>query len=387
MLGAHSREETVAVVFGGRSSEHEISLRSAAFVLKNIPAPYRVIPVGIDRMGAWKSLEGSVLSSDLKNVEAEDLAVFLEGGKPLNMGGERAVDSIFLPAPIEALSRLPESAVRILNLESGLFFPVLHGPNGEDGRIQSLFDLAEVAYVGPDHTTSALGMDKSATRRLAEAAGLPTLRWKEVEQNAFIEQKKETLEELCGALTFPVFVKPNALGSAVGVSRAQTATELEAALENAFRYDERALVEEAANGTEVECAYMGALGAARVSQPGEIAPEDFYTYDEKYASDSPAKLFVPARLNTQQSQELRSQCLKVARALHIEGLCRIDFWWREKTGEAFFNEVNTLPGMTSISMFPKLWEHEGLTAERWIAESLQWGLTRKARRAEKSFGH
>lgn len=386
MLGAYRRDETVAVVFGGRSSEHEISLRSAALILRSIPEPFQVIPVGIDRSGRWVSLEGCAPAEHFSAVEAEDLAVFLEGGRPLNLGGTRAVETVFLPQPFETLARLPESTVRLINLEAGLFFPVLHGTNGEDGRLQGLFDLAEVAYVGPDHTASALGMDKSVAKRLAEHAGVPTIPWQEVSQAEFREQPDEVVSRVSSKLSYPVFVKPNALGSAVGVSRATDRASLLASLEKALAFDERALVEESANGTEVECAFLGTPWRPRVSQPGEIAPRDFYSYEEKYSTDSPAELFVPARLNSTQAQRLRDLALQVARALNIEGMSRIDFWWRAQTGELFFNEVNTLPGMTSISMFPKLWELEGIHPTKWIAEALAAAQARLLVRQGRSFG-
>jgi D-alanine-D-alanine ligase len=387
MLGAYKREETVAVLFGGRSSEHEISLRSAALVLRSIPEPFQVIPVGIDRSGRWLSLEGCAPSRHFASVDAEDLAVFLAGGKPLNMGGTRGVETVFLPQPFDSLSRLPESTVRLINLEAGLFFPVLHGTNGEDGRLQGLFDLAEVAYVGPDHTSSALGMDKSVAKRLAEHAGVPTIPWQEVNQAEFREQPDDVLARVIEKLKFPVFVKPNALGSAVGVSRATDRASLLTSLERALAFDERALVEESANGTEVECAFLGTPWRPRVSQPGEIAPKDFYSYEEKYGADSPAELYVPARLDSHQAQQLRGMALQVARALNIEGMSRIDFWWRAQSGELFFNEVNTLPGMTSISMFPKLWELEGVHPTRWIAEALAAGQARLKVRLARSYGH
>lgn len=386
MLGASRREETVAVLFGGRSSEHEISLRSAATVLKNMPPQYHVIPVGIDRAGLWWSLEGSLTAEELRGVQAEDLKRFLEGGKPMIPGGGSGVETVFLPIPHPALLGMSESSQRVINLEAGNYLPVLHGPNGEDGRIQALCDLAEVAYIGPDHTTSAVGMDKSMTRRLVEHAGLPTLKWLEIAEEAWCEDPEGVLRRVEENIGFPAFVKPNALGSAVGVSRALDRESLQTAFATAFRFDERALVEEPAEATEVECAYLGNPHRPRVSIPGEIAPQDFYSYDEKYGDESGAQLFVPARLSEMQTQHVRALACRVAQALNIEGLSRIDFWWRATTEEFFFNEVNTLPGFTSISMFPKLWEQEGLSIERWLTEALETARRRQQRRQEKSHG-
>jgi D-alanine-D-alanine ligase len=383
MLGLSDRQETVAVIFGGRSSEHEVSLRSAAFVLKSIPSSMRVIPVGITYDGRWLSLEGSFTARDFKGVVAEDLAVMLEGGAPLSMGGSRPVETLFVPAPFAVANALPESTVRLINLEAGVFFPALHGPNGEDGRLQGLFDLAEVAYVGPDHTASANGMDKSVAKRLAERAGLPLLKWQEVSQAQFNDAPQEVLNRLIAAIPLPVFVKPNALGSAVGVSRAKTREELEQAIADALRFDERVLVEEEAHGTEVECAFLGTPLHPRISQPGEIAPEDFYSYEEKYSAESKASLFVPARLDSAAAQQVRALSIEVVRALQLEGMARIDFWWRASSRQFYFNEVNTLPGMTSISMFPKLWELEGLDGPTWIAEALVLAKERLRRRSAR----
>ncbi len=382
MLGVTKRQETVAVLFGGRSSEHDISLRSAAFVLRSIPPRWRIIPVGITQAGRWLSLEGSHTSEDFRAVEPEDLAVMLDGGAPLALGGLRAVESLLVPAPYDVVTSMPETTLRLLNLEAGLFFPVLHGQNGEDGRMQALFDLAEVAYAGPDQAASAMGMDKSVAKRLAEHAGVPTLPWREVSFETFHERRDEILESLQSAIPFPVFVKPNALGSAVGVQRATNRQELIAALENALSFDERALVEPEARGTEVECAYWGTPEHPHLSGLGEIAPKDFYSYDEKYAADSPAELFVPARVNDEATQKIRNAAEKVVKALNIEGLARIDFWWRAATSEFFFNEVNTLPGMTSISMYPKLWDAAGQPAAAWLEHCLALAAQRQARRQE-----
>lgn len=380
MLGLAKRNETVAVLFGGRSSEYEISLRSAAFILRSIPSPYRVIPVGITRDGRWLSLEGSFTSKDFTSVQAEDLAVMLEGGAPLNLGGLKAVETLFIPAPLEAVTQLPETTVRLLNLEANLYFPVLHGTNGEDGRLQSVFDLAEVAYVGPDHRTSAIGMDKSTAKRLAERAGIATVKWEEVRLIHFLEKKVEVLDGLVSRFQFPVFVKPNSLGSAIGVSKAVNRQELERALAHAFEFDEKALVEEQAVGTEVECAFLGTATHPRISAPGEIATADFYSYEEKYSSGSKAELFLPARLDDANAQRLRALALDVARALDLEGLSRIDFWSVEQGKTFLFNEVNTLPGMTSISMFPKLWDYEGISAGEWIRDVLDLAVARQRRR-------
>jgi D-alanine-D-alanine ligase len=379
MLLAHDREKTVAVLFGGRSSEHEISLRSACFVLRNVPRPWRIIPVAIDRDGLCLSLEGTFTAEDFSTVTPEDLAMLVRREIPRGLRAGAVVESLVLPARREVIENMPEYPLRILNLEAGVFFPVLHGPNGEDGRLQGLFELAEVAYVGCDVRASVLGIDKHIQKRLASEAGINVARYEAVAHEEWGESRARVVERVKSRIGFPCFVKPNALGSAVGCGRAKDEAELGQLLDAALTYDDKALVEEPMTGTEVECAFLGTAVNPRITIAGEIAPADFYSYEAKYLSEDGAAQYLPARLEEARMQELRALAARVATTLGLDGLCRIDFWnatGGPHAGTFVFNEVNTLPGLTSISMFPKLWEHDGVDGPSWIAELLERALIR-----------
>jgi D-alanine-D-alanine ligase len=375
----------VAVLFGGRSSEHEISLRSAVFILRQIPAPWRIIPVGITRLGQTLSLEGTFTSDAFSNTTPNDLEIFLKRGSAPGLPFASVVECLLMPYRREILETIPDSTLRILNLEAEVFFPVLHGPNGEDGRLQGVFEMAEAAYVGCDLRASAIGIDKHLQKRLAKEAGVAIAKYQAVSAEEWGERSQVVIRRVEERIGFPCFVKPNAMGSAVGCGRAKDAQELSRLIEDALRYDSMALVEEPMSGTEVECAFLGTPVHPRISVPGEIAPTDFYSYDAKYGSESDTALFVPARLTPERTQELKLASATVATALGLQGLCRIDFWNCAKTGRFVFNEVNTLPGLTSISMFPKLWEHEGLAAPSWIAELLERALLSRNERLNKHY--
>ena len=389
MLLAHDREKTVAVLFGGRSSEHEISLRSAVYVLKNIPSPWRIIPVGISREGTMVSLEGTFSPADFSTVTPDDLATIVRRELPRGLPRSDIVESLILPCRREVIESMPEYPLRILNLEAGVFFPVLHGPNGEDGRMQGLFELAEAAYVGCDVRASVVGIDKHLQKRLAAAVGIEVARYEAIEIEEWKDNRRGAVERVKASLGFPCFVKPNALGSAVGCGRAKTEAELETLVDSALRYDDKALIEEPMVGTEVECAFLGSAVSPRITIAGEIAAADFYSYEAKYLNEDGAAQFIPARLEPAAMQELRSQAATLARVFGLEGLCRIDFWnctGGPKSGRFVFNEINTLPGLTSISMFPKLWEHDGVDGVTWIAELLERASRRQSERLRRNFG-
>lgn len=386
MLGTRDLEHTVAVLFGGRSSEHEISLRSAIFVLKNMPEKYRIIPVGISRGGEFLSVEGTFTAGDFNHCEPADLAVICEGRMPRSLAHGSIVPSLFLPFRADAISHLPESPVRILNLEASVVFPVLHGPNGEDGRWQGVFELAEMAYVGCDIRASVIGIDKNIQKIMARDAGIPVAKYEVIEQEDWFENRDSIVARIEKNIGYPNFVKPNALGSAVGVNRATNAAELVAALKSALKFDDKALVEEPMVGTEVECAFLGSGVNPRITVAGEIATKDFYSYEAKYLTDDGAAQFIPARLDAGRMQELRAMAAKLAKVFSLSGLCRLDFWNCSQPNRFVFNEINTLPGLTSISMFPKLWEHEGVSGKAWIGELIMRAQTRRDLAIERIFG-
>lgn len=386
MLGYGDIENTVAVLFGGRSSEHEISLRSAVYVLKNMPEQLRIIPVCITREGAFLSVEGTFQASDFKDFEPKDLAQLCAGQPTLKLQRRSIVPTLILPYRREVVAEMPETPMRILNLEAGVVFPVLHGPNGEDGRLQGVLEMAEMAYVGCDIRASVIGIDKNIQKILARDAGVPVAKYELVEAEEWHETPSRVSERVRTKIGFPCFVKPNALGSAVGVNRANDTSELTQFIGEAMRFDDKVLVEEPMVGTEVECAFLGTGVNPRITIAGEIAPKDFYSYEAKYLSEDGAAQFIPARLSAAQMQELRALAARLARVFSLSGLCRIDFWNNTEQGRFVFNEVNTLPGLTSISMFPKLWEHEGIKGTTWIDELIVRAKERRAQMLERQFG-
>lgn len=386
MLGHRDLENTVGVLFGGRSSEHEISLRSAVYVLKQMPTKYRIVPVGIRRDGSCVSLEGTFSSEDFKTLEPADLADLIAGRKIRSLPKANLVESLILPFRSETLATLPEYQVRLLNLECGVFFPVLHGPNGEDGRLQGVFEMAEVAYVGCDTRASVIGIDKHLQKLIAKQHGVPVARYELIELEDWQAHASRVIERVRTSIGFPCFVKPNSLGSAVGVNRAKDEGELSRYIHEALAFDDKALVEEPMTGSEVECAFLGTGVHPRITVAGEIAPKDFYSYEAKYQAADGADQFIPARLDAARMEELRGHAAKLARAFSLTGLSRLDFWNCHKTGRFVFNEVNTLPGLTSISMFPKLWEHEGVHGPQWIEELLEGAKRRRDQMLQRQFG-
>ncbi len=391
-----SNEKTIAVLFGGRSSEHEISLRSAVFILKNIPEKYKIIPVGINKNGSYYSLSGTFCARDFATITTDDLAIIIKGSVPAAFLGRKNLRTLLLPFLNEEITKNnfdfcyedsgQKEKFRILNTDATCFFPVLHGQNGEDGRLQGLFELAEVAYVGCDIRASVVGIDKDIQKRLAKLAGVEIAKYELIEIDQFEKNRLATLDRIENNIGYPCFIKPNSLGSAVGTGRASNRGELENLLKEALAFDQKALVEDPMHGTEVECAFLGNSFEPRITIAGEIATADFYSYEEKYANTSKAELFIPARLSADKMQELKLLAKKIAVVTGISGLCRIDFWNCKKTGKFIFNEINTLPGLTSISMFPKLWEHEGVNGEQWIEEVIEAAYLRKQRSDRSQYG-
>ena len=262
----------------------------------------------------------------------------------------------------------------------------MHGQNGEDGRLQGLFELADLAYVGCDIRSSVIGIDKDIQKRLAKLAGVPVAKYELIEIEQFQKKLEETIHRIEKNINYPCFIKPNSLGSAVGTGRAKNRGELETLLREALAFDQKALVEEPMTGTEVECAFLGDSYNPKITIAGEIATSDFYSYEEKYANTSKAELFIPARLSPEKMQELKNFAKTIAVITGISGLCRIDFWNCKKTNTFIFNEINTIPGLTSISMFPKLWEYEGVNGELWIEEVIEAAYSRNQRIIKSQYG-
>src|SRR5438876_1359518 len=342
----------LVVLFGGRSAEHEVSCVTAVHVLEALdPARYDVLPVGITHEGRW--------------VLAEEAQKLLAGGRPLS-----------LPAALEAagpeVDPLPALAGGASDLTT-VVFPLLHGPFGEDGTVQGMLELAGVPYVGSGVLASALAMDKAKAKEVLAHHGLPQGRWLAVREGAVPRSFD---------LGWPVFVKPANLGSSVGVSKVAGPEELAAALGLAFSYDEWALVEEAIDGRELECGVLGNR-EPESSVVGEVVPgREFYDYEDKYVEDG-ARLLVPAPIPDDVAAGVRRLALEAFAALRCDGMARVDFFYEETGRGLLLNEVNTIPGFTPISMYPKLWEASGVSYPELVDRLVQLALERAGRRAGK----
>ena len=335
----------LAVIFGGVSSEHDISCLSAASILRNLDREkYEVYPVGITQDGRWYYCPDCTADT-VENGEWERLT----GKVPALFPPDRSVHGLVL---------LRDGKTETVRLDC--VFPVLHGVGGEDGTMQGLLELAGIPYVGCGVAASANSMDKSITKVLVDAAGVRQAKYYlalryDFERNA--EGVVRTAADRLGS--FPVFVKPCSQGSSVGVAKANDMLELAAGLTEAFKLDDKVLVEEFIDGHEVECAVLGNRSPI-ASTVGEIAPaQEFYTFDAKY-KDEASQLYIPAHITPQQIETVRQNALRVYAALGCRGLSRVDFFVTHADGEVVFNELNSIPGFTSISMYPKLFAHEGI---------------------------
>ncbi len=322
----------IAVIAGGRSGEHDVSLRSAeaiAQALATWTSKYEVVPYLIDREGKWR------------------------------------------PGPI-----IPEPGS---NPSIDVVFPVLHGTFGEDGTVQGLLELADLPYVGPGILASALCMDKEMMKRVCRERGLPVVEWVTVMRHHL------DAESIAARFDFPLFVKPANLGSSVGISKANNLDELHAALQLAAQYDYKIIVERTIVGQELECSVYGNLGDIKASTPCEIVPSrEFYDYEDKYILDQ-AKTLLPANLTREEIADVRRMAVEAYRALACEGMARVDFLLERTSGQLYINEVNTIPGFTSISMFPRMLEHDGLAFRDLVDRLIQLALERQERKKATKF--
>ncbi len=349
------------VIFGGRSAEHDVSRATAVAVAKALdPARYEVIPVAITTDGQWHAAEAA----------AELLAA----------GPERLPAAFPVEGPaLESLGAVVATSGR-RGLDVDVVVPLLHGPFGEDGTVQGLLELADLPYVGSGVLGSAVGMHKGAMKQMFAAAGIP--------QGAYLEfrdgqDRAGFVTRVIADLGLPCFVKPANMGSSVGVSKAETAVELEAAIDLALGYDEDILVEEMITGREIEVAVLGSLHP-EASLPGEVIPgAEFYSYADKY-EDGNAQLLVPAPLGADATAEVRALALRAFAACRCEGMARIDCFYDEGGRGFLLNEVNTIPGFTPISMYPKLWEASGLPYPALLDRLIELAIERHDRRAARA---
>ncbi|MBM4461451.1 MAG: D-alanine--D-alanine ligase [Chloroflexi bacterium] len=360
------RKTRVAVIFGGRSGEHEVSLASARSVMAAIDhSKYQVIPVGITRTGRW-----------------------LTAGDPLALLSAGAADP---PAdePVVGLTTTPSAAGRELVPgatgarfpQVDVVFPVLHGPFGEDGTVQGLLELAGAPYVGCGVLASSLAMDKIAARAAFAAHGLPQVDYRAVKRSDWEARPDTVLTILEAGLSYPMFVKPANLGSSIGVSKARDREGLRAALDEAARYDRRLLVEEAVpHAREIECSVLG-NDRPIASVPGEVVPNnEYYDYAAKYI-DGQSQLLIPAPIPAEAAARVRELAVQAFMAVDGAGLARVDFLMNGETGELFLNELNTLPGFTAISMYPKLWEASGIPYPELLDRLIELAVERHADKA------
>ena len=356
----------VALLFGGKSAEHEISLVSARNIAKAMDkGKYDLVAIGIDRQGRWHLDEGARLLFDEKRTTVE-----------------------FTERKTLAAVRPGENSTPLLR-ESGagvgvidVVFPVLHGPFGEDGTIQGLLKLADLPFVGAGVLGSAVGMDKDVMKRLLRDAKIPTPKFLVFEKRETNSIQFKTIKKTLG---LPFFVKPANLGSSVGISKVSRPSQFRAAIDDAFRYDNKIIIEEAIRGREIECSVLGNDNPV-ASLPGEIIVQhEFYSYAAKYIDHQGARLEIPARLPKNIISETQRLAVRTFQVLCCEGMGRVDFFLRPN-GQLLVNEINTIPGFTQISMYPKMWEVSGLSYSRLIDRLIGLALERwrKERRLRTS---
>jgi len=344
----------VCVLFGGMSPEHAVSLRSAEAVLNNMdPEKYNIFPVGITREGDWY-LYGSTDYSKLPT------------GQWLDCPENRK--ATISPIRGQGLLIFEEDSTQRELIE--IVFPVLHGENGEDGSVQGLLQLAGIPYVGPHVSASAVSMDKTLTKLVADNAGVAQAAWQLVRDSEVVNHMQQVVERLEQKFQYPMFVKPAGTGSSVGVSKAADRVALENALIHAAKFDSKILVEEFINGREIEVAVMG-NDSPVASVCGEIdSGAEFYDYDAKYVTDT-SVAYIPARIPEDVEEYVREQAVKIYSAIGCQGLSRVDFFVTHDDNRVVFNEINTLPGFTSISMYPKLFGASGIPYSQLIDNLLQ----------------
>jgi len=374
-----AKKVRVGVLFGGRSGEHEVSLVSAASVLRALdPAKYDVIPIGITKQGRW------VLPQAL----AQGNRPALKEASLTHSDLRRAFDhsaAVVLPAEPSQGTLIPaastESPSQPFHLD--VVFPVLHGTFGEDGTVQGLLELADIPYVGAGVLGSAVGMDKDVQKRLFRQAGLPVADYLAVRRQEWDTNRKAVLRAV-RRLRLPVFVKPANLGSSVGISKVSRWAALPEAMEHAFEFDKKVLVEQGITGREVEVSVLG-NEEPKASLPGEVIPaREFYDYTAKYLEES-TRFVVPAKLTPRQTRRFQELAVAAFRATECEGMARVDFLLSRRSGKIYISELNTIPGFTAISMYPKLWQASGLSYSELVDRLIELALERHREKSRRRF--
>ena len=389
----------VGVLFGGRSGEHEVSLLSAASVLKAIDrTKYDVVPIGISKEGRWlasgesqKLLNGDGVAGNPRHLRAGDpestpgAAVLARGDAVIVPPEPQGHHHSLIPFESGAPERRPTHHA----IDVDVIFPVLHGTFGEDGTIQGLLELAGIPYVGAGVLGSAAGMDKDVMKRLFAAAGLPIVKHVTVLRSAWEKEPKKVTKEVESKLQYPVFVKPANLGSSVGISKAHDRKELGPAIDLAASYDRKIIIEQGVGGKkkkarEIECSVLG-NDEPKASVAGEIVPiKEFYDYAAKYL-DEGSELLIPAKLSKKQTKEVQKMAIAAFKAVDCSGLARVDFLLDPTSEKLYLNEINTMPGFTAISMYPKLWAASGLEYPMLIDRLIELAMERHADKSKNTY--
>jgi D-alanine-D-alanine ligase len=391
----------VGILFGGRSGEHEISLLSAASVFKAIdPNKYEVVPIGITKDGRWLTASDAerLLYGKAGEVAHPTFGTTLRAGDPETTASAAVLQNgeavVFPPephnssmTPFQAEMPVRRASDRAINVD--IIFPVLHGTFGEDGTIQGLLELADLPYVGAGVLGSAAGMDKDIMKSLFRAAGLAIVKHVTVLRSEWESAPKKVQKLVESKLKYPVFVKPANLGSSVGISKARDRRELGPAIDEAAKFDRKIVIEEGVGGKknkarEIECSVLG-NDNAQASVPGEIVPSaEFYDYSAKYL-DEGSQLIIPAKLTKAETKTVQELAIAGFRAVDCSGLARVDFLMDPKSRKIYLNEINTMPGFTSISMYPKLWAASGVGYSELISRLIQLGLDRHAEKKRNQY--
>jgi len=362
-LNGHSRKLRVGVLFGGRSGEHEVSLASAASIIRGLdPQKYEAVPIGITKEGHWLIGEGA----------QKMLPEVLRTGQRVVMSADPTESALM---PIDGSAR---------GQKLDVIFPVIHGTFGEDGTMQGLLELAGLPFVGAGVLGSAIGMDKDIAKKLMQVAGIPVVPWIAVQRADWERQPKEIRRAIEKKFKYPVFVKPATLGSSVGMTKVHSRAELGPALDLAAEFAMKIMVERAVSAREIEVSVLGNHDP-RASIPGEIVPHrEFYDYAAKYLEEG-TQLLIPAKLKKPEIKKVQSMAITSFRALELSGMARVDFFIEKRGGKIFLNEVNTIPGFTSISMYPKLWEANGIPFRELISQLIDLALEQHREKARTKY--
>lgn len=349
----------VALIFGGKSGEHEVSLISTSSIYKHIDKDkYNVMTIGITKEGRWLYYEGN--EENITNGEWVNLA---NRNVEINLVpcGNKEVGILFEDGKLEKIDVL---------------FPVLHGPYGEDGTIQGLFEISQIPYVGCGVLASSVGMDKLICKKVFTEIGLPQVNYTDTNKWQFSNDSEGELDKIESELNYPIFVKPANLGSSVGISKATNREELLEGINEALKYDSRIVLEQGIDAREIEVAVLG-NNEVKASIAGEIKPaKDFYDYEDKYL-DGASTYDIPAQISEEDMNYIREKAIQAFKGIDGKGLSRVDFFKDKNSGEIFINEINTLPGFTNISMYPKMWEATGLEYTKLIDELINLAIDSK----------